>query len=59
MNSVKMCIIPNPSNLAGSAHGDVTRSDLHTFWTDFWFHITLPVRAELAPTAVRRAPSMR
>ena len=53
MNSVKMCIIPNPSNLAGSAYGDATRSDLHTFWTDFWFHITLPVRAELAPTAVR------
>ena len=27
--------------------------DLNRFWAGFWNHITLPVRAELAPTAVR------
>jgi len=52
MKSVKMCIIPRPGlHIAPSV--EPAGSYFNEFWNDFWFRIILPVRAELAPTAVR------
>ena len=51
MKSVKERIVLDRADLRGHSYN--IAPGLDRFWTDFWFHITLPVRAELAPTAVR------
>jgi len=57
MKTVKWSVLPvneiHPGMEDSPYCPSIAESALNTFWTDFWFHIVLPVRAELAPTAVR------
>jgi len=53
MKSVKYPLIPSRALGTGPSNYDPAGIYLNTFWNDFWFHIILPVRAELTPTVVR------